>query len=84
MALFKRRNKDTDSLPKEVQEYYQTEKRERTGVAWLLALATLLVTFLIAAALFFGGRWLYHTIFNHDENKDTTSSQDDGGLRIDE
>jgi len=74
MALF-RRNKNKDVLPEEVREYYQAERRERTGMAWLLAIATLLVTFLIAAALFFGGRWLYRTIFDNDDNKGTTTSQ---------
>ena len=85
MALFNRRKQNTDVLPEEVREYYQSEKRERTGAAWLLALGTLLVTFFIAAGLFFSGRWVYRTVFNHDDstNKTTASSQD-SGLRIDE
>ncbi len=73
MALFNRRNQEKVVLPEEVREYYQAERRERTGRAWLLALATLLVTFLIAAGLFFGGRWLYRAIFEGDANKTTTS-----------
>lgn len=67
MALFNRRKENTDVLPTEVREYYQSERRERTGLAWLLALGTLLVTFLIAAGLFFGGRWVYRTVFNDDK-----------------
>ena len=84
MALFNRRNKDTNVLPAEAQEYYATERRERTGVAWLLALTTLVVTFLIAAALFFGGRWLYQTIIDNDEKKDAPSTSQEEGLRVDD
>jgi len=42
-------------VPKEVKEFYQAERRERVGVAWLLALATLITTVLVAFGLFFGG-----------------------------
>lgn len=84
MALFKRRKQNTDVLPKEVREYYQAENRERTGVAWLLAVGTLLLTFVIAAALFFGGRWVYRTVFDKDDNKSSESSQQQGGLSIDD
>jgi hypothetical protein len=83
MALFNRRKQNTDVLPEEVREYYQSERRERAGVAWLLAVGTLLLTFVIAAGLFFGGRWVYHVVFdNKDDNKQTASQ--DNGLRVDE
>lgn len=82
MAWFNRRKQNTDVLPEEVREYYQTERRERTGMAWLLAIATLLATFIIAAGLFFGGRWVYRTAFHHTDNK--TASNTDNGLRIDD
>lgn len=62
------RNGDKASVPQEIQEYYQSEKRERTGVAWLLALGTLITTIALAIILFFGGRWLYRTIFDRDSN----------------
>jgi len=74
MALFNRRN-DNQSLPKEVQDYYHVENRGRAGVAWMLSFATLLLTFLIAAILFFGGRWAYRTVFNKDSSKQGSSSQ---------
>lgn len=74
MALF-RRNKKDSVMPEEVQNFYASEKRDRKGVAWLLAIATLIVTFLIAAALFFGGRWVYRTVFDNDN--DTTTSQEE-------
>lgn len=83
MALFKRRKQNTDVLPEEVREYYQSERRERAGVAWLLALGTLILTFVIAAGLFFGGSWVYNTVFDNDDDNKQTASQDDG-LRVDE
>lgn len=75
MALFNRRKQTNDVLPEEVRDYYQAEKRQRTGVAWVLALVTLLVTFLFAAALFFGGRWVYRAIFDNDDKQTTSQSQ---------
>lgn len=82
MAWFNRRKQNTDVLPEEVREYYQTERRDRTGMAWLLALATLVVTFIIAAGLFFGGRWAYRAVFNNNDKK--TASNTDNSLRVDE
>lgn len=76
MALLNRRKKNTDVLPEEVREYYQAEKRQKAGVAWVLALGTLLVTFLVAGALFFGGRWAYRAIFDKDDKPTTSQSQD--------
>lgn len=59
------------TMPPEVQQYYQAERRERTGIAWLLAIATLLITVAIILGLFFGGRWVYRKIRNR--NTSTTS-----------
>lgn len=70
-----RRNKNVDSVPQEIQDYYQTEKRERTGVAWLLALGTLLITVGLSILLFFGGRWVYRQIAGNDIEKTPETSQ---------
>lgn len=70
-----RRNKDTATVPQEIQEYYQSERRERTGVAWLLALGTLLATIAMAILLFFAGRWIYRTVVNRDDNTNQTAEQ---------
>ncbi len=75
MWPFNRNKKEQSNYPPEVQDYYQSEKRERTGIAWLLALGTLIATVIIAISLFFGGRWLFNTIFNSDD--DTSTSQTD-------
>jgi len=37
------------------------------GVAWLLALATLVTTVLLATGLFFGGRWAYRKVVKQDK-----------------
>lgn len=74
MALFKR-NKKESVMPEEVQNFYAAERRQRKGTAWLLAIATLLITFLIASLLFFGGRWVYRAIFDNDD-KATTSQEE--------
>jgi len=70
MWPFNRKEPVEDSnLPEEVKEYYEAERREHIGVAWLLAFVTLVVTVAIIVGLFTGGRWAYHKI----ANKDTTS-----------
>lgn len=66
MALFNRSNKNKTEVPAEIQEYYQAEKRDRTGIAWLLAFGTLVVTILLAAGIFFAGRWAYRKIAGSD------------------
>lgn len=70
---FKR--KQTEQFPLEVQDYYQAEKRERVGVAWLLAAVTLVVTVIAATGIFFGGRWLYRNLANSDQKPTTTVQQ---------
>ncbi len=74
MALFKRRNRDNGVLPEEVRDYYQAESRQRTGAAWFLAAATLILTILIAVVLFIGGRWIYRHVF-HRTNTPTATVQ---------
>ena len=74
MALFKSRKQANSPHPEEIREYYQAERRERAGMAWLLAIGTLLLTFLIAAGLFFGGRLAYRALFDND-NKPSTGQQ---------
>jgi hypothetical protein len=66
MRLFNRNNSD-NNIPTEIREYNQAERRQRVGIAWTLAFVTLVVTVLLALGLFFGGRWLYRSIFDNDK-----------------
>ncbi|MEO8863344.1 MAG: hypothetical protein ABI354_03415 [Candidatus Saccharimonadales bacterium] len=59
MALFKRSKGVVPDMPPELTQYYKDEKRERVGVAWLLAIVTMLITLAIIVGLFVGGRWIY-------------------------
>ena len=68
--------KQIKNVPEEVQEYYQSERRERVGIAWLLALATLITTIVLAIGLYFGGRWAWREIFGNEEQ--TTTEQQEG------
>lgn len=71
-----RRKQDVSAVPAEIQDYYQSERRERTGVAWLLALGTLIVTIGLATLLFFGGRWAYRAIVNNDDTSQDVAQTD--------
>lgn len=72
---FKRKNNDS-AVPAEIQNYYQTEPRTRSGVAWLLALGTLVITLVVALGLFFGGRFVYRKIANKNTTPVTTQQAD--------
>lgn len=74
MKLFGRK-KQIDSVPAEVQEYYQAERRERKGLAWLLAAATLVGTLLLASGLFFGGKWVVQKVTNDDKKPVATDQK---------
>lgn len=80
-----RRNQQPSDMPVEVRSYYESTQRDRSGRAWLLAVATLLLTFVLAAALFFGGRWLYRTIVGTNNTPETTqeetTSESDGATQ---
>ena len=77
MALFNRSKKQTSVLPDEVSQYYQSQRRERTGVALMLGVVALIITLLIGAALFFGGRFVYRQ-FVEDDKKATETAQPAG------
>jgi cytoskeletal protein RodZ len=58
MAWFSRNKTNQDVLP-EIERYYDAEKRERAGLAWLLALVSIACVALFVIGVFFGGRWVY-------------------------
>lgn len=71
MAIFGKKQQQTQ-IP-ELQEYYASKKTESTGLAWLLALGSLLLTAAIFIGLFLGGRWIYRSITNDDKPTSGTS-----------
>jgi cytoskeletal protein RodZ len=54
-----RRNREQSVLPDEVNKYYQPENQGNRARALLLGFITLVVTLVIVALLFFGGRAIY-------------------------
>lgn len=73
MAIFDRfKRKQKVVLPEEVNEYYQSQRRERVSVAIILGVVALVVTLLIAAGLFFGGRYIYRKISGTEVEKPAT------------
>jgi len=63
------RKKQEDTLPEEAKEFYESGRKERSGMAWLMALGTLIVTVVLALLLFYGGRWVYNRFAGDDEPK---------------
>jgi cytoskeletal protein RodZ len=83
MAIWDRfRKKDQSVLPEEVKQYYQSEQRQRAGVAVLLGIAAVVITVLVALGLFYGGRYAYRQVNKSDtqtanqaEQKQTNQNQ---------
>ncbi len=77
MWPFNRRKKSLEAnqeMPPEVKRFYESEHRERTGLAWVIAFVSLVVTIAVIIGLFFGGRWAYRKIA-HTGNKTTATKQ---------
>jgi hypothetical protein len=79
MALFNRDKEQPQKVevPAEIQDYYQSERRERTGIAWLLALATLVITVIAVLGLFTGGRWVYRKYVQKDKPQTVVQESND-------
>jgi cytoskeletal protein RodZ len=75
MALFNR-NKDTKALP-EVEQYYQAERRDRTGLAWLLALVSMIIVAGLLVGIFMAGRWAYDQLANNDDEVAITETSEE-------
>lgn len=75
---FNKKKLDQSMLPDEVSEYYKEEKGESGRRSWVSALLTVAITALLAVVLFFGGKWVYQSIFgNNDESNETQTAQQD-------
>lgn len=77
MALFSRfGSKRKRILPKEVGDYYNLGRREHKGIAFLLGLATLVGTLLVAALIFVVVRTVYR-VATGDSSNQTAKVQTD-------
>lgn len=65
-----------DDVPAEVKEYYESGRKQQTGMAWLLAFGTLVVTVVLALIIFFGGRWVYQRLTDSNEAEAPTKQQE--------
>lgn len=70
----KKASQADQNVPDEVREYYESGNK-RTGMAWLLAFATLVVTILLAMILFFGGRWVFRQFTDNDQPQPPKTEQ---------
>jgi hypothetical protein len=70
--LFKRNKKTTIA---ELEEYYANQERKKssTGMAWFMAFISLLITLVVIALLFLGGRWVYRTLTDNNDTGTTTT-----------
>lgn len=73
--IVKKQEEAQPGVPLEIQQYYQSESKNRGVMAWLLAGGTLVATILIVIGLFFGGRWVYRKFANRDNNQGTQTAQ---------
>lgn len=74
MALFRRNKVQQNTIP-ELQEYYNAERRERSGLSWLLALVSVACAGLLLIGLVFGGKWLYNKLANNMDKDKTPTAQ---------
>lgn len=85
MGLRDRLRRNNQSvLPDEVNQYYQSEQRERAGVAVVLGLLALIFTVALAAGLFFGGRWAYRQIKGDDNQTTQQVATEDQNKAVEE
>ncbi|GEM_PF-5603041 len=74
--FWQRTNTEVDpDLPPEVQEYYESTRRGRKSVAVLLGIATVIITLLVAAILYYGGRFVWNKFADNDSQPETTQEQ---------
>lgn len=71
-----RKGRQQSILPEEVEQYYKTERRQKSGVAILIGLVAVIVTVLIILALFFGGRFVINKITNKGDKNQQAQQED--------
>ncbi len=75
MKLFKRRQKNVSNsvIPQEIQDYSQTEHREKMGIAVLVGFISLILTLIVLFGMFVGGRWMYRKLAGTDTKSNSTT-----------
>jgi cytoskeletal protein RodZ len=75
MKLFKRQQKNVSNsvIPQEIQDYSQTEHREKMGIATLVGFISLILTLTVLFGMFVGGRWMYRKIAGTDTKSNSTT-----------
>lgn len=79
MNLFRRKDAssyEVPTMPPELDDYYQAEKRQRVAVTWLLGFATLAITIAVAFGLFVSARWLVQKVRKEPAAKQPETTQD--------
>ncbi len=74
--LFSNNNKTTIA---ELEEYYATQKKNSTSMAWFMSFVGLIVTIGLVVGLFIGGRGLYRTIVNNTDNSTVSITEQSSG-----
>lgn len=69
------KKRGTNEVPAEIKQYYQSERRDRMWVVWLLSGATFVITVLIVLGLFWGGRWAYNKLRDNKNGGQATTAQ---------
>lgn len=73
---------NNSDITEEVDSYYQNEDKSRSGSAILYGLFALVVTLIVAAGLFFGGRAVYRALTG-STSEDTTQQEGQNGSSSD-
>lgn len=72
MALFGNQNKKSIE---ELENYY-SGKQQRSGMAWVMAFLSLVITIAVLGGLFFSGRWAYRTFIEDDTSSDIVNTDE--------
>lgn len=79
MALFNRKKNQNQSVLPELDKYYEGERKERTGLAWVLAIFSVLIVATFIILLFLAGRWAYRELTTSNDSEDVTVSETQEG-----
>ncbi|MCA9329498.1 hypothetical protein KDA11_02545 [Candidatus Saccharibacteria bacterium] len=74
----RRKNQIIDpTLSPELQNYTKSERRERLGIVWLVGIMSLVISLILMAILFFGGRWIYRKMSRANDSSTVQVNTDE-------